>query len=74
MTVRSTGICSIKPSHAGIQSLIRDLNRLYRALPALHEMDCDQGGFEWVVFVARFDAGDTFEFSYGISMEKLLPA
>jgi len=35
--------------HAGIQSLIRDLNRLYRALPALHEMDCDQSGFEWVV-------------------------
>ena len=27
--------------HAGIQSLIRDLNRLYRALPALHELDCD---------------------------------
>ena len=27
--------------HAGIQSLIRDLNRLYRTLPALHELDCD---------------------------------
>ena len=35
--------------HAGIQSLIRDLNRLYRALPALHEMDCDPSGFEWIV-------------------------
>ncbi len=35
--------------HAGIHSLIRDLNRLYRALPALHELDCDQAGFEWVV-------------------------
>ena len=35
--------------HAGVQSLIRDLNRLYRTLPALHEMDCDQSGFEWVV-------------------------
>jgi 1,4-alpha-glucan branching enzyme len=35
--------------YAGIQSLIRDLNRLYRALPALHELDCDQAGFEWVV-------------------------
>jgi 1,4-alpha-glucan branching enzyme len=31
--------------HAGIQSLIRDLNGLYRTLPALHEMDCDQSGF-----------------------------
>src|SRR5712692_1234214 len=35
--------------YAGIQSLIRDLNGLYRTLPALHEMDCDQSGFEWVV-------------------------
>jgi 1,4-alpha-glucan branching enzyme len=34
---------------AGIQSLIRDLNGLYRSLPALHEMDCDQSGFEWTV-------------------------
>jgi 1,4-alpha-glucan branching enzyme len=35
--------------YAGIQSLIRDLNKLYRSLPALHEMDCDQSGFEWIV-------------------------
>ena len=35
--------------HAGIQSLIRDLNKLYRALPALHELDCDPSGFEWIV-------------------------
>jgi 1,4-alpha-glucan branching enzyme len=38
-----------RPRHAGIQSLIRDLNRLYRSLPALHELDCDSGGFEWLV-------------------------
>jgi len=36
-------------NHAGIQSLIRDLNRLYRSLPALHELDCDGNGFEWIV-------------------------
>jgi 1,4-alpha-glucan branching enzyme len=35
--------------HAGIQNLIRDLNRLYRSVPALHEMDCNQAGFEWVI-------------------------
>jgi 1,4-alpha-glucan branching enzyme len=35
--------------HGGIQSLIRDLNRLYRSLPAMHELDCDPAGFEWVV-------------------------
>jgi len=38
-----------QPKHAGIQSLVRDLNRLYRALPALHELDCDPAGFEWVI-------------------------
>jgi 1,4-alpha-glucan branching enzyme len=35
--------------HSGIQALIRDLNRLYRAVPALHQMDCDQAGFEWLI-------------------------
>src|SRR3954449_3006688 len=35
--------------HAGIHNLIRDLNRLYRTLGALHELDCDRAGFEWVV-------------------------
>jgi 1,4-alpha-glucan branching enzyme len=36
-------------AHAGIQRLVRDLNNLYRALPALHELDCDSAGFEWIV-------------------------
>jgi 1,4-alpha-glucan branching enzyme len=40
------------PLHRGLQSLVRDLNRLYRELPALHEGDCDPAGFEWV------EAGD----------------
>jgi 1,4-alpha-glucan branching enzyme len=40
---------SERPRHAGIQALIRDLNRLYRTLPALHELDCDSAGFEWLV-------------------------
>ena len=35
--------------HAGIHSLIRDLNGLYRKYPALHELDCDHSGFEWLV-------------------------
>jgi 1,4-alpha-glucan branching enzyme len=38
-----------QPKHAGIQNLIRDLNELYRAQPALHELDCDHAGFDWVV-------------------------
>ena len=36
------------PMNAGIQGLIRQLNRLYRELPALHEMDCEPAGFEWI--------------------------
>jgi 1,4-alpha-glucan branching enzyme len=36
-------------SHAGVQSLVRDLNWLYRETPALHELDCDPSGFEWLV-------------------------
>ena len=35
--------------HRGIQNLVRDLNALYRSLPALHELDCDPAGFEWII-------------------------
>jgi 1,4-alpha-glucan branching enzyme len=38
-----------EPRHAGIHALIRDLNRLYRDIPALHERDCEASGFEWIV-------------------------
>jgi 1,4-alpha-glucan branching enzyme len=38
-----------RPLHHGVQSLIRDLNRLYRSVPALHQLDCDAAGFEWLV-------------------------
>jgi 1,4-alpha-glucan branching enzyme len=34
--------------HAGMQRLVRDLNRIYREIPALHELDCDGAGFEWL--------------------------
>jgi len=36
------------PLHAGIQQLVKDLNRLYQATPALYEIDFDSGGFEWI--------------------------
>ena len=36
------------PAHAGMQALVRDLNRLYRATPALHVNDCRPEGFEWI--------------------------
>jgi 1,4-alpha-glucan branching enzyme len=37
-----------QPEHAGIQSLVRDLNHRYRDEPALWEMDSDGTGFWWI--------------------------
>ena len=34
--------------HAGVQRLVRDLNTLYRASPALYTQDFDGAGFEWI--------------------------
>ncbi|CAH2600331.1 1,4-alpha-glucan branching enzyme [Rhodovastum atsumiense] len=37
------------PFHVGVQKLIRDLNRHYRAVAALHARDCEGEGFRWLV-------------------------
>jgi 1,4-alpha-glucan branching enzyme len=37
------------PAHRGVQRLVRDLNRLYAAEPALYERDHEDAGFCWVV-------------------------
>jgi len=42
-----------QPLHAGVQSLVRDLNRAYRETPALWALDSSPEGFEWI------DANDT---------------
>ncbi len=34
--------------HKGVQWLVRDLNRVYRSVPSLHEKDCEPEGFEWI--------------------------
>jgi 1,4-alpha-glucan branching enzyme len=34
--------------HAGVQALVRDLNRVYRETPALWERDFDGSGFRWL--------------------------
>jgi 1,4-alpha-glucan branching enzyme len=34
--------------HRGVRQLVRDLNALYRGVAALHELDCDKAGFEWI--------------------------
>jgi 1,4-alpha-glucan branching enzyme len=37
------------PLHRGVQALVRDLNRAYRTIPALHEGDAEGQGFSWLV-------------------------
>jgi 1,4-alpha-glucan branching enzyme len=37
------------PLHRGVQQLVRDLNHLYIEEPALHALDSDPGGFEWLI-------------------------
>ena len=32
----------------GLRALVGDLNALYRGLPALHELDCEARGFQWI--------------------------
>jgi 1,4-alpha-glucan branching enzyme len=53
--------------HSGVQALVRDLNRLYRAEPALWELDFEPAGFRWleandaasnVIAFQRLAAGD----------------
>jgi len=36
------------PAHAGIATLLRDLNHFYRNTPALYEKDCEADGFSWI--------------------------
>ena len=37
-------------AHKGIQSFVRDLNHVYTSEPALHQVDFDWEGFEWIDF------------------------
>jgi 1,4-alpha-glucan branching enzyme len=36
------------PLHKGAQRWVRDLNTTYRGQPALHQLDCESAGFEWI--------------------------
>ena len=44
----STGTCSATRRTPACSSWVADLNRFYRGEPALHELDCDPAGFEWI--------------------------
>ncbi len=39
-----------RPAHQGVRQWISDLNRVYKAEAALHELDFVNDGFEWVDF------------------------
>ncbi len=45
-----------RPRHAGMSRWVADCNALYRSTPALHELDCDPAGFEWLVADAAEDS------------------
>jgi 1,4-alpha-glucan branching enzyme len=45
-------------SHGGVQRLVADLNRVYREEAALHDLDFDPAGFEWI------DANDSIQSCY----------
>jgi len=57
------------PLHTGVCRWAADLNALYRSRPALHSLDCDPAGFEWVdlhdaensvlVFLRRSGSGES---------------
>jgi len=36
------------PEHRGLQTLVRDLNRVYASTPALWSLDADPAGFGWI--------------------------
>lgn len=36
------------PPHFGMQRLVKDLNHLYQTEPALHKLDFERDGFEWL--------------------------
>jgi 1,4-alpha-glucan branching enzyme len=36
------------PYHRGLQRMVADVNRLYRAEPSLHEQDSEPAGFAWM--------------------------
>ena len=38
----------LNPQHSGVQRLVKDLNALHVEEPALHQLDFEEAGFEWI--------------------------
>jgi 1,4-alpha-glucan branching enzyme len=41
------------PLHQGVQRLVRDLNAVLQHYPALHQLDVEARGFEWITHEDR---------------------
>jgi len=39
---------TVRAEHSGLQRWVADLNRAYRDKPALHQLDFERRGFEWI--------------------------
>ena len=48
------------PMHAGMRRLVRDLNRIYQAEPALHRRDAEPESFAWIVGDDRSNSAFAF--------------
>jgi 1,4-alpha-glucan branching enzyme len=58
-----------RPLHGGLRRFVKDLNRIYASEPALHDVDFDPAGFQWidcndnensvVSFIRRARTGET---------------
>ena len=44
------------PPHAGVQTLMADLNKLYVSEPSLYEVDFEGSGFEWIDCMSSEDS------------------
>ena len=47
-TTACNGTCCSGTRTSGLQRMVADLNRVYRREPALHQVDFDHTGFEWI--------------------------
>jgi 1,4-alpha-glucan branching enzyme len=52
-------VCGLE-GHSGLQRLVAQLNRVYRASPALYQQDFSPAGFEWIAA----DEADTSVFAF----------
>ena len=47
-------------THQGVQRLVADLNHLYQREPALHQIDFEAAGFEWIDCLSREESVLTY--------------